>query len=68
MPQHLDRAISERLLKWRKRQKPSRIMRPSTFQEIKEEAAKAGARDPEAVAGAAYWAAAEKKFRERKKK
>ena len=53
------------LLKWRRRQKPGAIMKPSTFEEIERKAEVAGMRNPEAVAGASYWTTAKKKFRER---
>ena len=52
------------LLAWRSRQKPGAIMKPSTFGEIM----RGGGRSPAAVAGAAYWQAAKKKYKERKKK
>ena len=60
-------AISEKLLKWRRRQKRGAIMKPSTFMEIKRDAAAKGADDPEAVAGAAYWKTARAKYGKRKK-
>lgn len=59
--------MSEALLDWRAEQPPSAIMKPSTFESIRKRAAKAGATDPEAVAGAAYWRTAEAKFKKRKK-
>jgi hypothetical protein len=43
-------------------------MKPETFEQIKRKAAASGARNPEAVAGAAYWETAKAKFRKRKKK
>jgi hypothetical protein len=46
--------ISKSVLQFRER-KRRRTMRPSTFAAIEREAAARGARDPEAVAGAAYW-------------
>lgn len=59
-------SISKSLfLRWRKKQKRGAIMKPSTFEEIKQKAQAAGAREPEAVAGAAYWKVARKKFRKR---
>jgi len=60
--------IARRLLEWRKKQKRGAIMEPSTFKSIKRKAKKEGYDDPEAVAGAAYWRAARKKFAERRKK
>lgn len=47
--------ISKRVLTFRERQRRGAIMHPSTFAEIEREAAAGGARDPRAVAGAAYW-------------
>uniref|UniRef100_A0A7V3JAQ3 Uncharacterized protein n=1 Tax=candidate division CPR3 bacterium TaxID=2268181 RepID=A0A7V3JAQ3_UNCC3 len=57
------------LLAWRSRQKPGAIMKPETFKKIEEEATKRyGSRERgKAAAGAAYWTAAEAKFRKRKK-
>lgn len=46
-------------LAWRSRQKRGAIMKPSTFEEIKSK----DGRNPEAVAGAAYWKAARAKYR-----
>ena len=37
-------------------------MKPGTFDKIKKGAAKRGARNPEKVAGAAYWRTAKSKF------
>lgn len=56
------------LLKWRSKQKEGAIMKPSTFKSIEKKAAARGARDPKAVAGAAYWSTAESKYAKRKKK
>jgi len=53
---------SEGLREWRNRQAPGAIMKPSTFKEIERSAARSGADDPEAVAGAAYWATAKAKY------
>lgn len=55
-------------LKWRKHQKPGAIMSPETFEKIKAKAASAGAKNPEAVAGKAYWRTAKAKFRKSKSK
>ena len=55
------------LTAWRSRQKPGAIMKPKTFQEIKGKAATAGATNPEAVAGAAYWKTAKAKYKKSKK-
>jgi hypothetical protein len=46
--------ISKRVLEFRERKRGA-TMRPSTFAAIERRAARSGARDPEAVAGAAYW-------------
>ena len=58
-------AISTAVVSWRRRQKRGAIMRPSTFNRIARSAAHQGARDPNAVAGKAYWQAAQKKFMKR---
>jgi len=50
------------MLAWRSRQKRGKIMRPSTFEAIKRKAAAAGATNPEAVAGKAYWRTAKSKY------
>jgi hypothetical protein len=42
-------------------------MKPSTFKDIVRKAAAAGATDPEAVAGAAYWRTAKAKYKKRRK-
>lgn len=55
----------EGMLAWRSRQKPGAIMEPSTFASIEKKAAAGGARSPEAVAGAAYWATAKAKYKEK---
>ena len=57
----------EGALAWRSRQKRGAIMKPSTFEKIKEKAKQAGATNPEAVAGKAYWQTVKAKFKERKK-
>lgn len=46
---------SKSLLRWRRRQKPGSIMKPSTFRAIERRAAAAGYVNPRAVAGKAYW-------------
>jgi len=51
----MPRKIARRVLRFRERQRRGGIMRPSTFAAIEREAAARGARDPAAVAGAAYW-------------
>lgn len=43
-------------------------MSPETFEKIKAKAASAGAKNPEAVAGKAYWRTARAKFRKSKSK
>ncbi|MFW9871197.1 MAG: hypothetical protein ACFFEL_16340 [Candidatus Thorarchaeota archaeon] len=58
--------VSEALLKWRRKQKRGTIMKPSLFDKI---ASKAGGGEKgQRIAGAAYWAAARKKYAESKKK
>ncbi len=47
--------IPKKQLKWRERQAPRAIMKPSTFAKIEREAKAGGAKNPEAVAGKAYW-------------
>lgn len=56
------------MLKWRGKQKRGAIMKPSTFEDIAAKAKKAGADDPEAVAGAAYWQMAKTKYKKAKAK
>lgn len=58
---------THKMLTWRRRQKRGAIMKPSTFESIKRRAAAAGASNPEAVAGAAYWRTARAKYRKAKK-
>lgn len=53
--------IPEGLLKWREKQKRGAIMKPSTFEHIKETAK---GTNPEAIAGAAYWRTAKSKYKE----
>jgi len=53
---------------WRSRQKPGAIMKPTTFKSITKKAKAGGAKDPEAVAGAAYWKTAKAKFGKKKGK
>lgn len=53
---------------WRSHQKRGAIMKPSTFKSIEKSAAAHGASNPKAVAGAAYWKAAKKKYNKAKKK
>jgi hypothetical protein len=55
------------LRRWRAKQPEGRIMAPSTFERIKRSAGARGARNPEAVAGAAYWRTARAKHRESKR-
>lgn len=54
--------VNAGLKKWRRGLKKGAIMKPGTFEKIKKKAAAAGANDPEAVAGKAYWGAAKKKY------
>jgi len=70
-PEHNPRGVPKPrqgggLLAWRSRQKRGEIMRPSTFEKIERKASVAGATNPKAVAGAAYWKTAHKKFRGKK--
>ena len=53
---------SEGLKKWRKKQKPGAIMKPATFKKIAK-TAKGGKK----AAGAAYWRAAEAKYKKKKR-
>lgn len=55
--------IARRVLDFRERKRRGGVMRPSTFAEIEREAAASGARDPRAVAGAAYWKTLAAKYR-----
>jgi len=61
---------SKALLEWRAKQKRGAIMKPETFEEIVEKAKKKGLSEERAkrVAGKAYWRAAERKYKEAKKK
>lgn len=59
--------IKAELLRWRRHQKRGAIMKPSTFEEIKSKAAAAGATNPAAVAGKAYWRTAKAKYSKAKK-
>lgn len=56
------------MLAWRSRQRRGAIMKPSTFESIKQsmEARGFGEERAAKAAGAAYWAAARKKYRGRK--
>lgn len=47
--------VPRQILAWRRRQAPGAIMRPSTFRRIVRRAAARGYRNPQAVAGRAYW-------------
>jgi len=58
--------MSGSLLEWRKKQRRGAIMKPSTFEKIKEKAASEGATNPAAVAGKAYWATAKEKYKKSK--
>ena len=52
---------------WRSRQRPGAIMKPSTFEDIKEAAKKkygVGEKRAAKVAGKAYWTTARKKWRQ----
>ena len=57
------------ILAWRSRQRPGAIMKPGTFESIKEEAKRrygVGEKRAIKVAGKAYWQAALSKFRGRR--
>jgi hypothetical protein len=56
-------SVSKAMKEWRNKQKRGGIMKPSTFAKIKAKAARSGATNPEAVAGAAYWRTAKAKFK-----
>jgi hypothetical protein len=60
--------VSAKVKKYRTRAKPSAIMKPSTFEKIKRSAAARGAKNPAAVAGAAYWSAAKARAAGKKKR
>lgn len=62
------KGLPKKMLEWRKRQKLGAIMEPSTFEEIKRKAKAGGARNPEAVAGKAYWTTAKAKYKKSSKK
>lgn len=57
--------ISEAVLKFRKKQKRGAIMKPSTFQKIKESSAKryGSEKSGQEAAGRAYWNTVMSKFR-----
>ena len=52
--------IPEKILEWRRRQKKGAIMKPSTFKKIARSLSKK-------AAGAAYWRAVRKKYRNRRR-
>lgn len=54
--------VTKVLKEWRSKQPKGAIMKPETFKKIERSAAKRGATNPSAVAGKAYWNAAEKKY------
>ena len=58
-----NKKTSAGLRKWRRKQKPGAIMKPETFKKIEQKAKKAGATNPEAVAGSQYWKIARTKYR-----
>ena len=59
---------TKELREWRKKQKRGAIMKPKTFKKIERKARVAGARNPKAVAGKAYWKTAEAKYKKKKRK
>ena len=65
--EHGRHKTSAGLRAWRSKQPRGAIMKPGTFNKIKKGAAARGARNPEKVAGAAYWRTAKAKFADRKK-
>jgi len=60
-------AMAKAMLKWRSKQPRGAIMEPETFEKIKRRAGRSGARNPEDVAGKAYWNTAKAKFKSRGK-
>jgi CRISPR/Cas system-associated endonuclease Cas1 len=66
MPKKTKRKMAEELLEWRRKRSPEAIMKRETFEKIKRSAKKYGMREPEAVAGKAYWRAAEAKYKKRR--
>jgi len=63
--------IPKKILEWRERQRPGAIMRPETFEEIKEKAKRRygiGEERARKVAGKAYWQTVKAKAREKAKK
>jgi hypothetical protein len=59
--------IPAKMLKWRRKQARGKIMKPSTFKSIEKSAEAAGATNPKAVAGKAYWRTAKAKYSASKK-
>jgi hypothetical protein len=55
--------VSPRVKAFRRRVGRGKIMKPSTFASIRRKAVARGARNPDAVAGKAYWTAAKSKAR-----
>jgi hypothetical protein len=55
-------SIPKAELAWRAKQKKGAIMKPETFKAIERKAAAAGATNPAAVAGHAYWVTAKEKY------
>ena len=61
--------VSEGLKKWRSKQPRGAIMKPETFEEIKQEAEhNPKVSNPEAYAGGAYWKTAKRKYKKSKGK
>lgn len=56
--------IPATMLKWRRKQKRGAIMKPETFEDIKQsaEARSVGGERAKKIAGAAYWRTARAKF------
>jgi hypothetical protein len=63
-------AIPSSILKWRKKQKPGAIMKPSTFQRIARRATKkyGSKKRGEEAAGKAYWGTVKAKAKKARKK
>jgi hypothetical protein len=55
--------VSTKILAWKARQKRGAIMEPKTFSYIVAAAKKRGYKNPQAVAGKAYWVAVKAKYK-----
>ena len=63
-----DGKVPKTVLEYREKRGRGGIMKPSTFRGIVKKAERAGARNPEAVAGKAYWTTAKAKAKKAKKR